>query len=128
MQRVMASEAEATREARSKLIAAQGEEKASRCLKEAAQTLADTPIAVQLRYLQTLNTISTETDSTIVFPIPIDLTGSFACQEKLSEDDKTFRGKIDENIDYIGTDFGVEPDIKQLSSLFLDGAKKFKYF
>lgn len=128
MQRVMASEAEATREARSKLIAAQGEEKASRCLREAAQTLADTPIAVQLRYLQTLNMISTETDSTIVFPIPIDLTGSFACQENTSGD-KKYGGQSKKNDDEIGMDFSIEPDIKQLSSLLLgDGAKKFKYF
>ena len=70
MQRSMAAEAEASREARAKVIAAEGEQKASRQLKEAADVIAESPIALQLRYLQTLTQISAEKNSTIVFPIP----------------------------------------------------------
>ncbi|CAF3535215.1 unnamed protein product [Rotaria socialis] len=73
MQRSMAAEAEATREARANVIAAEGEQKASRSLKEAADIISQSPIALQLRYLQTLTTISAEKNSTIVFPIPIEL-------------------------------------------------------
>ncbi|CAF0920188.1 unnamed protein product [Adineta steineri] len=73
MQRSMAAEAEASREARAKVIAAEGEQKASRQLKEAADVIAESPIALQLRYLQTLTTISAEKNSTIVFPIPVEL-------------------------------------------------------
>ena len=69
----MAAEAEATREARAKVIAAEGEQKASKALKEASDIISESPAALQLRYLQTLATISSEKNSTIVFPIPIDL-------------------------------------------------------
>lgn len=70
MQRSMAAEAEASREARAKVIAAEGEQKASRQLKEAADVISSSPVALQLRYLQTLTQISAEKNSTIVFPIP----------------------------------------------------------
>ncbi|OWF51487.1 hypothetical protein KP79_PYT03844 [Mizuhopecten yessoensis] len=73
----MAAEAEAAREARAKVIAAEGEQKASRALKEAADVIMESPAAIQLRYLQTLNTISAEKNSTIIFPLPIDLLQSF---------------------------------------------------
>ncbi|CAF0956441.1 unnamed protein product [Rotaria sordida] len=73
MQRSMAAEAEAAREARAKIISAEGEQKASRSLKEAADIINQSPIALQLRYLQTLTSISAEKNSTIVFPIPIEL-------------------------------------------------------
>jgi len=73
LQRAMAAEAEASREARAKVIAAEGEQNAARALKEAADTMAESPCALQLRYLQTLNTISAEKNSTIIFPLPIDL-------------------------------------------------------
>ncbi|KXJ19660.1 mechanosensory protein 2 [Exaiptasia diaphana] len=72
LQRAMAAEAEATREARAKVIAADGEMNASRSLKEAADIIAENPQALQLRYLQTLTTISAEKNSTIIFPLPID--------------------------------------------------------
>ncbi|XP_060751891.1 stomatin (EPB72)-like 3b isoform X3 [Tachysurus vachellii] len=75
LQRAMAAEAEATREARAKVIAAEGEMNASRALKEASLVIAESPSALQLRYLQTLNTIATEKNSTIIFPLPIDLMG-----------------------------------------------------
>merc|ERR1719508_555583 len=73
LQRAMAAEAEAAREARAKVIAAEGEHKASRALKHAAEVITDSPAALQLRYLQTLNSISAENNSTIIFPVPIDI-------------------------------------------------------
>lgn len=72
LQRAMATEAEATREARAKVVAATGEQNASIALKEAADTIQKSPIALQLRYLQTLTHIAGEKNSTIVFPIPIE--------------------------------------------------------
>ena len=77
LQRAMAAEAEAAREARAKVIAAEGEQKAARARKEAADVIAEAPAAIQLRYLQTLNTISAEKNSTIVFPLPIDMLSGF---------------------------------------------------
>ncbi|KAM5179600.1 stomatin-like protein 3 isoform 2-T2 [Mantella aurantiaca] len=73
MQRAMAAEAEATREARAKIVAAEGEMNASRALKEASIVICESPAALQLRYLQTLTTIASENNSTIIFPIPIDM-------------------------------------------------------
>lgn len=77
LQRAMAAEAEAAREARAKVIAAEGEMKASRALKEASDVIGESPAALQLRYLQTLNTISAEKNSTIIFPLPMDMITSF---------------------------------------------------
>ncbi|XP_038550050.1 stomatin (EPB72)-like 3a [Micropterus salmoides] len=77
LQRAMAAEAEASREARAKLISAEGEMKASRALKEASLIIAESPSALQLRYLQTLNTIAAERNSTIIFPLPIDMLQTF---------------------------------------------------
>ena len=76
MQRAMATEAEATREARAKVVAAEGEQKASIALKQAADTINQSPVALQLRYLQTLTHIAAEKNSTIIFPIPIELLKS----------------------------------------------------
>ncbi|XP_052789880.1 band 7 protein AGAP004871-like isoform X2 [Mya arenaria] len=73
MQRAMAAEAESTRDARSKVILADGEMKASRSLKEAADIMSESPAAMQIRYLQTLNSIAAERNSTIIFPLPIDM-------------------------------------------------------
>jgi len=78
LQRAMAAEAEAAREARAKVIAAEGEQKASRALREAAETIADSHSALQLRYLQTLNSISAEKNSTIIFPFPMELLSQWA--------------------------------------------------
>merc|ERR1712110_291878 len=75
LQRAMAAEAEATREAQAKIIAARGEFDASQALKEASDVINQSPGALQLRYLQTLTAISAEKNSTIVFPLPIDLLG-----------------------------------------------------
>ncbi|PFX28161.1 erythrocyte band 7 integral membrane protein-like [Stylophora pistillata] len=71
LQRAMAAEAEASREARAKVIAAEGEQNASRALKEAADIISESPSALQLRYLQTLTTISAEKNSTVIFPLPV---------------------------------------------------------
>jgi len=76
LQRAMAAEAEAAREARAKVIAAEGEHKASKALKHAAEVIIDSPAALQLRYLQTLSSIAAENNSTIVFPVPIDLVAT----------------------------------------------------
>jgi erythrocyte band 7 integral membrane protein len=69
MQRAMATEAEASREARAKVIAAEGEHKASMALKQAADVISQSPTALQLRYLQTLTNIAGEKNSTIIFPV-----------------------------------------------------------
>jgi regulator of protease activity HflC (stomatin/prohibitin superfamily) len=77
MQRAMAKQAEAERERRAKVIAAEGEFQASARLAEAAEILQHQPAAMQLRYLQTLREIATENNSTTLFPIPIDLFRPF---------------------------------------------------
>jgi regulator of protease activity HflC (stomatin/prohibitin superfamily) len=73
MQRSMAALAEAERERRAKIVHAEGESQAAEKLAEAARIISRDPAALQLRYLQTLTTISTERTNTIVFPLPIDL-------------------------------------------------------
>lgn len=77
MQRVMARQAEAERERRAKVIAAEGEFQASQKLADAAQVLASQPAALQLRYLQTLVEVAAENNSTTLFPIPLDLFRPF---------------------------------------------------
>ncbi len=77
MQRAMAKQAEAERERRAKIIHAEGEFQASAKLSEAAAVISKDPTALQLRYLQTLAEIATEKNSTILFPIPIDLFKHF---------------------------------------------------
>ena len=76
MQRAMARQAEAERERRAKIIHAEGEYEAAERLLQAAQTLSKDPAAIQLRYLSTLTEIGMEQNSTIIFPIPIDLISS----------------------------------------------------
>merc|ERR1719288_198138 len=77
LQRAMAAEAEAAREARAKVIAADGEMKASKSLKEASDVISESPSALTLRFLQTLTHISAEKNSTIIFPLPIELMRTF---------------------------------------------------
>jgi regulator of protease activity HflC (stomatin/prohibitin superfamily) len=77
MQRAMAKQAEAERERRAKVINAEGESQAAAKLAEAAKTIQDFPMALQLRYLQTLREVSAEGNSTTLFPIPIDLFEPF---------------------------------------------------
>ncbi len=73
MQRAMAKQAEAEREKRAKVLLAQGEFQASQTLADAAKVISTEPAALQLRYLQTLTEIAVEKNSTIIFPLPIDL-------------------------------------------------------
>jgi len=82
LQRAMAAEAEAAREARAKVITAEGEQKASRALREASSTITESSSALQLRYLQTLNSISAEKNSTIIFPVPLDILSYFVNKKK----------------------------------------------
>jgi regulator of protease activity HflC (stomatin/prohibitin superfamily) len=83
MQRAIARQAEAERERRATVINAEGELQASQKLQEAATVIAREPLAMQLRYLQTLAEIATENSSTIVFPVPIDLFAPlFQAREK----------------------------------------------
>ena len=84
MQRAMARQAEAERERRAKVIAAEGEFQSSTKLAEAANILAKNPMALQLRYLQTMLEMSSEKSSTIVLPLPIDLLTPFI--EKYKKD------------------------------------------
>jgi regulator of protease activity HflC (stomatin/prohibitin superfamily) len=77
MQRAMARQAEAERERRAKIINAEGEYQASERLKDAAIVIEEHPIALQLRYLQTLLEIGGSNSSTIIFPAPIDLIRPF---------------------------------------------------
>ncbi len=78
IQRAMGAQAEAERDRRAKIIAADGEFQASERLREAAEVMAREPITLQLRYLQTLGEIAVENNSTIVFPLPMDLIRMFA--------------------------------------------------
>jgi len=77
MQRAMARQAEAERERRAKVIAAEGEFQASEKLSLAAEVLSRTPTSLQLRYLQTLVEVAAEKNSTTIFPVPIDLLEPF---------------------------------------------------
>ena len=77
MQRAMARQAEAERDRRAKVINAEAEYQASTQLAEAAKVIQDFPVALQLRYLQTLNEVASENNSTTIFPVPIDLFRPF---------------------------------------------------
>lgn len=83
LQRAMARQAEAERDRRAKVIAAKGEFQASKKLTDAAGVIAKQPSALSLRYLQTLNEIATENNSTTIFPIPIDMITPFL--EKMTQ-------------------------------------------
>jgi len=85
MQRAMAKQAEAEREKRAKVIHAEGEFQAAQQLANASRVLATEPAALQLRYLQTLSEIATEQNSTIIFPIPIDILRPFYEQILLNQ-------------------------------------------
>jgi len=89
MQRAMAKQAEAEREKRAKIIHASGEFEASRQLAEAAKVIGREPATLQLRYLQTLTEISAEKNSTVIFPVPIDIFSAFnKFMNNLSTDDE----------------------------------------
>jgi len=82
MQRAMAKQAEAEREKRAKIIHAEGELEASEKLAQAGRIMAAEPVTIQLRYLQTLTEIGLEKNSTIIFPIPIDILKTFMVDQK----------------------------------------------
>ncbi len=87
MQRAMAAQAEAERERRAKVVHAEGEYQAAEKLAEAARVISSQPSALQLRYLQTLTSITTEKTNTIIFPLPIDIMTTFL--SKASEAEKS---------------------------------------
>jgi regulator of protease activity HflC (stomatin/prohibitin superfamily) len=82
MQRAMAKQAEAERERRAKIVHAEGELQASQKLSDAAKIIAENPIALQLRFLQTLTEVAADKNSTILFPVPIDLIKPFIDKAK----------------------------------------------
>jgi len=82
MQRAMAKQAEAEREKRAKIIHAEGEYQAATKLSEAAEIIGRQPATLQLRYLQTLTEIASEKNSTIIFPLPIELLKNFIAKDK----------------------------------------------
>ncbi len=82
MQRAMAKQAEAERERRAKVIHAEGEFQASQRLSDAAQIISINPAALQLRFLQTLTEVASEKNSTIIFPVPVDIISAFLPEEK----------------------------------------------
>jgi regulator of protease activity HflC (stomatin/prohibitin superfamily) len=86
IQRAFAGQAEAERERRAKIISAEGEFQASEKLSKAAEVLSKFPVSIQLRFLQTLKEIATEQNSTIVFPVPIDLVEAF--MDKMGKEKK----------------------------------------
>ena len=81
MQRAIAKQAEAERERRAKVIHAEGEFQAAQKLTDASNVIAGSPSALQLRFLQTLSEIATEKNSTIIFPVPIDLVKPFISKD-----------------------------------------------
>lgn len=83
MQRAIAKQAEAERERRAKVIGAEGEFQAAQKLSDAAKIIAENPIALQLRYLQTLREVAAENNSTTIFPVPIDLLTPFMQMAKM---------------------------------------------
>ena len=88
MKRAMAKQAEAERERRAKVINAEGEYQAAQKLAEAAAIIEKFPVAVQLRFLQTLREVSAENNSTTIFPVPIDLFTPFLKSMKLGDKEK----------------------------------------
>jgi len=82
MQRALARQAEAERERRAKVINAEGEFQAAQRLAEASQIIEQHPVALQLRYLQTLSEVAAENNSTTLFPVPIDLISPFLAAAK----------------------------------------------
>ncbi|HEV2072257.1 MAG TPA: SPFH domain-containing protein [Thermomicrobiales bacterium] len=93
MQRAMARQAEAERDKRAKIIHAEGEFQASAQLSEAAEVINRNPVTIQLRYLQTLTEIGAEKNTTIIFPIPIDMVTAFMNKMTGDDDDKAPRAR-----------------------------------
>ncbi len=113
MQRAMAREAEAEREKRAKIIAAEGEAVAAHQLSTAAKTMAENPIALQLRSLQTLMEIGVEKNTTVVFPAPLmaslaDLT-AFLSRENDARDAPGLRGDGSDKSDTVDSTISSGP-------------------
>merc|ERR1719400_2038677 len=94
LQRAMAAEAEAAREARAKVIAASGEAQAAQNLQQAGQVIK-TSSALHLRYMQALTSISRENNSTVIFPLPADVVDRGARSAEKEEDELKIKGKVD---------------------------------
>ena len=111
MQRAMARQAEAEREKRAKIIHADGEYQASKQLAEAADVMTAAPGSLQLRYLQTLKEIGAENNSTIVFPLPLELfEGMVGWKSKLNNDTVIFANANVDDSDSDDIDLGGAPD------------------
>ena len=95
MQRAMAKQAESERERRAKVIHAEGEAQAAAKLREAAETIKGHPMAMQMRFLQTLVDVGAENNTTIVFPVPLEL-GSTFLQSAIAGSDRTAESNKDE--------------------------------
>ncbi len=115
MKRAMARQAEAERERRAKVIAAQGELQASQTLAEAAKVLAQEPTALQLRYLQTVVEIAAENNSTTIFPVPIEMIRPFIPELRRQDTSAAAANK--------GTDALPAPDLSALLPQFKTGEK-----
>eukprot|EP00483_Globobulimina_turgida_P006882 UN06894 len=109
MQRAMAAEAEAERERRAKVVSSKGEAEAAEQLARAADIISDSPGALQLRYLHTLVKISAEKNSTILFPLPMEVMRGLQAFTDKQESDQLLRRRkniqarqnvIDENVDF----------------------------
>jgi regulator of protease activity HflC (stomatin/prohibitin superfamily) len=98
MQRAMAKQAEAERERRAKVIGAEGEYQAASRLAQAAEIIQQHPVAIQLRYLQTLREIASENNSTTIFPIPIDFFKPFLSIAEMYQSSQA-KGKLKEQSD-----------------------------
>lgn len=112
MQRAMARQAEAERERRAKVIAAEGEHQASAKLHKASKVIGQTEIGIQLRFLQTLTEISSEETTTIAFPIPVDVFSELMNSiQDVDPEDMPDPGKIEEAIESATgkTELGEEP-------------------
>lgn len=113
MKRAMAKQAEAERERRAKVIAAEGELQASEKLAQAARVMSTAPSSIQLRYLQTLSEIAVEKNSTIVFPLPIEFLKHFAGESLTGANMGAGKNSLDETIaDKVGDQSEPEPRMK----------------
>ncbi|XP_036344885.1 band 7 protein AGAP004871-like [Rhagoletis pomonella] len=99
LQRAMAAEAEAIREAKAKVVSADGELSASKALKAAADVIASNPVALQLRYLQTLSLISGDQNKNIIFPFPVNLIKQLVLGSQASTSKKTLTRELPEEGD-----------------------------
>ncbi|XP_017486453.1 PREDICTED: stomatin-4-like [Rhagoletis zephyria] len=99
LQRAMAAEAEAIREAKAKVVSADGELSASKALKAAADVIASNPVALQLRYLQTLSLISGDQNKNIIFPFPVNLIKQLVLGSQASTSKKTLTRELPEEED-----------------------------